>query len=99
MLNDHLMSHGLAETPWGGFKESGFGWTHGRLGFDEMTHAQVVIRDILPFVRKGLWWPPYSEKLYRGLGGILEALYGRGIGRRARGLARVLRILPRIFKK
>ncbi len=25
MINDHLMSHGLAETPWGGWKESGIG--------------------------------------------------------------------------
>jgi acyl-CoA reductase-like NAD-dependent aldehyde dehydrogenase len=98
-INDHLMSHGLAETPWGGFKESGIGWTHGRLGFDEMTHAQVVVRDLLPFVKKDLWWPPYGKKLYAGLRGILDAQYGKGLGRRARGLGRVLRIFPRMFKK
>jgi len=97
-INDHLMSHGLAETSWGGFKESGFGWTHGRLGFDEMTHAQFVIRDILPFVKKDLWWPPYGKKVYDGLRGILDAAYGKGLGRRARGLARLLRIFPRMFK-
>ena len=27
MINDHLMSHGLADTLWGGFKESGIGRT------------------------------------------------------------------------
>ena len=32
MVNDHLMSHGLAETPWGGWKESGIGWAHGPPG-------------------------------------------------------------------
>ena len=99
MINDHLMSHGLAQTPWGGFKESGFGWTHGRFGFDEMTHPQVIVRDILPFVKKDLWWPPYGKKVYDGLRGILDAQYGKGLGRRARGLARVLRIFPRVFKK
>ena len=31
-VNDHLMSHGLAETPWGGFKESSIGRTHGDIG-------------------------------------------------------------------
>jgi len=98
-INDHLMSHGLAETPWGGFKESGIGWTHGRLGFDEMTHAQVVVRDILPFVRKDIWWPPYSRKLYDGIRGILEAQYGKNLRRRLRGLGTLVKIFPRIFKK
>lgn len=98
-INDHLMSHGLAETPWGGFKESGIGWTHGRLGFDEMTHAQVIVRDVLPFVRKDIWWPPYSRKLYNGVRGILEAQYGKGLRRRLRGLGSVVRIFPRMFKK
>jgi len=98
-INDHLMSHGLAEMPWGGLKESGIGWTHGRLGFDEMTHAQVIVRDILPFVRKDLWWPPYSQKLYNGLRGIIEAQYGKNLRRRLRGLGRLIRIFPRMFKK
>ena len=35
MINDHLMSHGLAETPWGGFGDSGLAgptahWVSGR---------------------------------------------------------------------
>jgi succinate-semialdehyde dehydrogenase/glutarate-semialdehyde dehydrogenase len=98
-INDHLMSHGLAETPWGGFKESGIGWTHGRLGFDEMTHAQIVVRDILPFVRKDIWWPPYSRKLYDGIRGIIEAQYGKNLRRRLRGLGRLIKIFPRTFKK
>ena len=98
-INDHLMSHALAETPWGGCKESGIGWTHGRLGFDEMTHAQVVVRDILPFVRKNLWWPPYGPKIYDGIRGILDAQYGKSLLRRLRGLARVARIFPRMFKR
>ena len=34
MINDHLMSHGLAEAPWGGFKNSGLGRSHGRPGFN-----------------------------------------------------------------
>jgi acyl-CoA reductase-like NAD-dependent aldehyde dehydrogenase len=28
-INDHLMSHGLAETPWGGYKQSSIGRSHG----------------------------------------------------------------------
>jgi len=41
-VNDHLMSHGLPEAPWGGFKLSGIGRTHGRIGFDEMTQDSFV---------------------------------------------------------
>ncbi len=40
LINDHLMSHGMAETPWGGFKESGIGRTHGEIGFHEMTQPK-----------------------------------------------------------
>jgi len=99
MINDHMMSHGLPETPWGGFKESGIGRTHGRIGFDEMTQPQVIVDDRLPFVKKNMWWPPYDAAVYRGLRGFIEALHGRGLVRRWKGLKAGLRIVPRFFKK
>ncbi len=75
MINDHLMSHGLAEeTAWGGFKESGIGRTHGELGFNEFTQPQMVINDILPGVKKNLWWHPYNKKVYDGLKGVMYML-------------------------
>ncbi|MCL2070200.1 MAG: aldehyde dehydrogenase family protein [Treponema sp.] len=67
MINDHLMSHGLAQTPWGGFGDSGIGRTHGEDGFREMLKAKVVIDDILPGAKREPWWQPYSQKIYRGL--------------------------------
>ena len=96
-INDHLMSHGLAETPWGGFKQSGIGRTHGEIGFEEMTQPQVIVDDKFAFTRKNLWWPPYSEKLYHGLSGLLDLLYAKKISRRLRGFGRILKILPRIL--
>lgn len=98
-INDHLMSHGLAETPWGGFKESSLGRTHGRLGFESMTQPQVIINDILPFVKKDLWWHPFNKKLYDGLTEILHFLYGTSPVKRIKALGNLLSILPRIFKK
>ncbi len=97
-LNDHLMSHGLAETPWGGFRESGIGRSHGEFGFDEMTEPQVVVTELLPFLRRNLFWHPYSPELYRGLKGLLTALYGRGVLSRLRGLGAVAPILGRMFR-
>jgi succinate-semialdehyde dehydrogenase/glutarate-semialdehyde dehydrogenase len=77
-INDHLMSHGLAETPWGGFKQSGIGRTHGDEGLLEMTQPRVVVADILPGVKRNMWWYPHSRKVYNGLLGALHVLYGGG---------------------
>jgi succinate-semialdehyde dehydrogenase/glutarate-semialdehyde dehydrogenase len=98
MINDHLMSHGLAETPWGGFGDSGLGRTHGFQGFREMVKAQVVIDDILPAVKRDLFWHPYSEKVYRGIRDITAFLAGPGPGRRLRAVPGVLGIFFRYWK-
>ncbi len=98
-INDHLMSHGLAETPWGGFKQSGIGRTHGELGFDEMTQPMVIVNDVFPFLRKNLWWHQFSKKLYDGLMGLAVMLYGKGIAAKFKGLIKLLKIFPRVFKK
>lgn len=97
-INDHLMSHGLAETPWGGFKESGIGRTHGDIGFAEMTEPQVIVNDILPFVRKNFWWQPYGPSVYNGLKGVAEVLYGKSIFTRIKGTIKLLKAFPRTFK-
>ncbi len=98
-INDHLMSHGLAETPWGGFRQSGIGRTHGELGFDEMTQPMVIVNDVFPFLRKNLWWHPFNKKLYDGLLGLAVMLYGKGIASRLSGLIKLLKIFPRVFRK
>ncbi|MBU1276429.1 MAG: aldehyde dehydrogenase family protein [Proteobacteria bacterium] len=97
-INDHLMSHGLAEAPWGGFKNSGMGRSHGRDGFAEMTQVQAIVDDLLPWAKRDLWWYPQSREQYQGLKGITEFLYGHGLGRRLEGLRRLIKLLPRMFR-
>lgn len=97
-VNDHLVSHGMPETPWGGFKASGIGRTHGELGFLEMTQPQVIVHDMLGWTRRNLWWQPYSAAVYRGLRGTLLAFYGKGLSQRVSGIKPLLKIIPRIFK-
>jgi succinate-semialdehyde dehydrogenase/glutarate-semialdehyde dehydrogenase len=99
MINDHLMSHGLAETPWGGFKLSGLGRTHGRIGFDEMTQVQCIVHDRLGWTRRNLWWPPYGPVVYDGLRGLLDMLYGKTLGGRLAGLRKFVRLLPRAVRR
>jgi succinate-semialdehyde dehydrogenase/glutarate-semialdehyde dehydrogenase len=99
MINDHLMSHGLAETPWGGFGESGLGRTHGEMGYREMLKAKVIVDDTLPGAKRDLWWQPYSEKVYRGIRAITAFLAGPGMGRRIKAIPAVLKIFFRYWKK
>ncbi len=98
-INDHLMSHGLAETSWGGFKESGIGRTHGVLGLMEMVEPHHIINDILPGVKKNIWWHPYSEDLYDGLKSIVYLFYGNSLSQKFSNLFKPLGVLPRIFRK
>ncbi len=99
MINDHLMSHGMAETPWGGFKESGIGRTHGELGLHEMTEPQVIVFDRFSFAKKDMWWHPYSRELFDRLLGTIQLLYAKSIVERVKALGKVLRLVPRMFEK
>jgi succinate-semialdehyde dehydrogenase/glutarate-semialdehyde dehydrogenase len=75
-INDHTYSHGLAQTPWGGVKDSGLGVTHSKFGFYEMTEKRLVAEDRgrLP----GGWWHPYSHEMRRGFDAVVDALYEEG---------------------
>lgn len=97
MINDHLMSHGLAETPWGGFKESGIGRTHGEIGFAEMTEPQCIVQDYMPAVRKNMWWHPHGKSVYDGVRGIIDLLYAHEAGHRVAGAGRLAKLFPRTF--
>jgi acyl-CoA reductase-like NAD-dependent aldehyde dehydrogenase len=97
-VNDHLLSHGLTETPWGGFRDSGIGRGHGGFAFEEVTTTQVVVEDWLTLARRNVFWHPYSESVYRGLKGAMTAFYGRELSARLAGLMHFTRILPRMFR-
>ena len=97
-INDHLMSHGLAETPWGGFKLSGIGRSHGAEGMAEMTQVQCLVQDVMPAVKKNFWWHPHGPEVYKGVRGVIDLLYGHGAGQRLRGLVNLLKVFPRTFR-
>ncbi len=95
MINDHLMSHGLAETPWGGFGDSGIGRTHGEMGLLEMVRPKVLVDDTLPGAKRNLWWHPYSERIYQGMEAILSMVGSF----RLRSVPAVLKIFFTYWKK
>lgn len=59
-VNEVLYTHGIGQTPWGGFKNSGRGRTHGIEGLMELVqpqHIHVNKVSIFPNV----WWFPYGK--------------------------------------
>ena len=68
MVNEVLYTHGIAQTPWGGFKNSGYGRTHGKLGLLEFVAPQHLhVNRFASF--PDLWWFGYDSKtleLFRG---------------------------------
>jgi succinate-semialdehyde dehydrogenase/glutarate-semialdehyde dehydrogenase len=98
-LNDHLMSHGMAEVPWGGFGQSGIGRSHGALGFEEMTQPRVIVDDRMGWAPRNMWWYPHDRSVYEGLKGAMVALHGRGLFRRVGAVGRLVRTFMRSFSK
>lgn len=70
MVNEVVYTHAIAQTPWGGVKQSGYGRTHGRMGLLELVTPQHIHVNRVPWVAD-LWWFRYSKQaaeLFRGLG-------------------------------
>lgn len=68
MINEVVYTHAIAQTPWGGTKQSGLGRTHGISGLMELVRPQHIHINRLPFV-PDLWWFNYDEgagRLFRG---------------------------------
>lgn len=68
MVNEVLYTHGIAQTPWGGVKQSGLGRTHGRLGLLELVAPQHIHVNRLGRIAD-FWWfgyTPQAAQLFRG---------------------------------
>jgi succinate-semialdehyde dehydrogenase/glutarate-semialdehyde dehydrogenase len=68
MVNEVLYTHGVAQTPWGGMKQSGLGRTHGRMGLLELVAPQHVHVNRIARLRD-FWWfsyTPRASRLFRG---------------------------------
>jgi acyl-CoA reductase-like NAD-dependent aldehyde dehydrogenase len=68
MVNEVLYTHGIAQTPWGGVKDSGFGRTHGSAGLFELVSPRHIHVNRWPLI-PDLWWfnyTPLAGRLFRG---------------------------------
>jgi succinate-semialdehyde dehydrogenase/glutarate-semialdehyde dehydrogenase len=74
-INDHMWSHGAAQTPWGGVKDSGLGRAHSRFGFEECVNVKLIAHE--PSLVRDFWWHPYDETLGRAIRAAAHLLYSR----------------------
>ena len=79
--NDLQYSYAVGQAPWGGYKSSGFGRTHGKHGLYECVQVKFADWDsgrvAVP------WWYPYDEDALDGFRGLAGVLYGGGLAYRA----------------
>lgn len=87
-VNDHAYTYALNATPWGGFKNSGVGRSHGRWGIEEVTrpkHIHLAQGTTPPrSVRiRDPWWFPYSDEVRGLMEATMDWSYGRSKIRKA----------------
>lgn len=83
-INDHSYSYGLAQTPWGGVKDSGTGVSQSKFGLYEMVEKHLIAEDS-GRIPAG-WWYPYDEVKRRGFAAAVESISRSRPARRARSL-------------
>jgi len=98
-VNDHLYTFMLGATPWGGVKDSGGDFSHGRWGIEAVTtakHLHVAPGEtgVAAGRVRNPWWFPYEEDTADTFGELFTAVYGTGLRDRVRaGLTAVRRVL------
>jgi succinate-semialdehyde dehydrogenase/glutarate-semialdehyde dehydrogenase len=92
VVNNVAYTFGLAMTPWGGKAMSGFGRTHGDLGFSELVEPHHIHVDKAKFGTE-IWWHPYEEsKLKAGLD-MVDLLYVKGLARKLSAIRKMRAVL------
>jgi succinate-semialdehyde dehydrogenase/glutarate-semialdehyde dehydrogenase len=100
VINDVMYTHALAETPWGGVKNSGIGRVHSDYGFYEFLNIRHINypSKIFPQI-KNFWWFPYSFHQYEFFKHLLEVLYRKSILRKIKAIPNLIFELILMLKK
>lgn len=90
VVNDSSYTYALAETPWGGIKESGIGVTHSIFGMQEFVrpfHVNINYK----FRKKSSWWYPYNKDVIEASKDMAEAVSSRNLAAKLKAIG--------VFKK
>ena len=90
-VNEVLYTHGIGQTPWGGFKNSGRGRTHGTEGLMELVQPQHIHVNRLAILPDA-WWLPYSPEAVKTFRGFATK-FASG------SLLKTATLMPQLFKR
>ena len=93
LVNDLISGFAVSAAPHGGFKQSGIGRTHGRLGLQELVRPRYIDVDLAPRMKK-LWWYPYAEN-FAPMSAFADMIHLRSLVRR---IAAALKTLPVLLR-
>ena len=97
-VNEVLYTHGIGQTPWGGFKNSGNGRTHGIEGLMELVQPQHIhVNKVAIF--PNAWWMPYGANAIQTFKGFARYFASGSLGQTTRITPRLLKRIAELRKK
>lgn len=96
-VNEVLYTHGIGQTPWGGFKNSGRGRTHGLEGLMELVQPQHVHVNRIALLPDA-WWMPYSANAIETFRGFARYFASGSVFQTARLLPQLLKRVRELWK-
>ena len=97
-VNEVLYTHGIGQTPWGGFKNSGRGRTHGAEGLFELVQPQHIHINRLTILPNA-WWMPYGANAIETFRGFARYFATGSLFQTAKLTPQLLRRLKELTKK
>ncbi|CAN5391063.1 aldehyde dehydrogenase family protein [soil metagenome] len=97
-VNEVLYTHGIGQTPWGGFKNSGRGRTHGREGLMELVQPQHIHINHIAILPDA-WWMPYSANAVETFRGFAKFFSTGSVFQTARMLPQLLKRIKELLRK
>lgn len=97
-VNEVLYTHGIGQTPWGGFKNSGRGRTHGREGLMELVQPQHIHINRLAILPNA-WWMPYSPNAVETFRGFAKYFASGSMRKTARLIPQLQKRIRELLKK
>jgi acyl-CoA reductase-like NAD-dependent aldehyde dehydrogenase len=97
-INEVLYTHGIGQTPWGGFKNSGRGRTHGREGLMELVQPQHIHINRIAILPDA-WWMPYTPTAVETFRKLARTFASGSLVKTAGLLPQLLKRIKELIKK
>ncbi|MEP6900456.1 MAG: aldehyde dehydrogenase family protein [Actinomycetota bacterium] len=97
-VNEVLYTHGIGQTPWGGFKNSGNGRTHGVEGLMELVQPQHIHVNKLAILPNA-WWMPYGAEAIETFRGFAKYFASGSLFQTSKLMPQLLKRINNLRKK